>query len=347
MKLPPILRVALYPLSLLYGAAAQARIKANRARAKRLHGIVVSVGNLTAGGTGKTPFVLWLAESLKARGKNIGILSRGYKGGVRAASQSLPPLREPAPPGITGDEPRMLSARLMESVRIGVGVDRYAHGLALERLGVECFILDDGFQHVQLARDVDIVLVDSSTPFASEPLLPAGLRREPFSGLARADLILITRAASAPDLEVFLRRFTAAPVAYAQTQLRRICPQGQQRAASPDCLGMKLFAFCAIGNPQAFYADLLRWGVALTGQMTFSDHHRYSSRDLEKLSAAARRSGSAALICTEKDIFNLPATPPLDLPLFFSEIEMRPVDARSFWSAFAAILRKKRPEVTL
>lgn len=347
MKLPPTLRAALYPLSLLYGAAARSRIKARRKRARRLGGVVISVGNLTAGGTGKTPFVLWLAESLRARGKNVGILSRGYKSSVRLDAQSVQPAQGAVRARVAGDEPRMLSARLMESVRIGVGADRYAHGLALEKLGVEWFILDDGFQHTQLARDVDIVLIDASRSCPDEPLLPAGLRREPFEGLARADLILITRSTSSADLEAWLRKFTPAPVAYAQTHLRRMCQYAEQRRPSPDWSGKRLYAFCAIGNPEAFYADLRLWGAEIAGCMTFPDHHHFKSRDLDKVQAAARAHGCAGLICTEKDTFNLPARVTLNLPLYFSEIDMRPVDEPGFWSAVADILRKKKPEGAL
>lgn len=346
MKLHPILRGALYPFSLAYGAAAQSRIAAKRARAKRLRGVVISVGNLTVAGTGKTPFVLWLAESLHSRGKSIGILSRGYKGGG-GDSQSTQPVREGGRAAISGDEPLMLSAHLMESVRIGVGPDRYSSGLVLERLGVEWFVLDDGFQHTQLARDVDIVLVDASVPFADEPLLPAGRRRERFSALARADLFVVTRTSSAPALESFIRGHSEAPLVYAQTRLRKIRPADSAAHPSPEWLAKKMFAFCGLGNPDAFYADLRRWGHGLAGHLSFSDHHQYSKSEIARIENLARAAGAEVLVCSEKDTFNLPGGASFSLPLYVCEIDMRPIDEGVFWSAFAVILARKRPEVKL
>src|SRR6266478_2037092 len=161
MILPRPLRTLLYPLSVFYEKIVRVRAglyEKGRLRRKRLNGAVISVGNLTVGGTGKTPMVLWLAEKFLAEGKRVAILSRGYRGEHG-----------------TSDEIELLRARLGAKVRFGVGADRFAEGRKLEEAEpVDVFLLDDGFQHQQLARDVDILLIDSSRPLHKEALLPAG-----------------------------------------------------------------------------------------------------------------------------------------------------------------------------
>ncbi len=178
----------LWPFTLPYGAATRLRALAYRRgilRQCRLDDVVISVGNLTTGGTGKTPMVLWIAQRLLSEGKKVGILTRGYRGKTSSG-------------GSTSDEVRFLQARLGDSVAFGVGADRFARGRELSARGVEWFILDDGFQHQQLARSVNIVLIDATNPFGGGHLLPAGRLREPKSALARADIIVITRSERAP-----------------------------------------------------------------------------------------------------------------------------------------------------
>src|SRR5579862_7337589 len=186
----------LWPLSVPYGAFAHLRARLYRTgmlHQQRLDGVVISVGNLTTGGTGKTPMVLRIAEHLLTEGKSPAILTRGYRG-------------ESGPSGATSDEVRLLQARLGPRVRFGVGADRFARGRALAAEGVDWFVLDDGFQHLQLARDVDILLIDATNPFGGGHVLPAGRLREPRSALARADIIVITRSDHAPAVESVIRR---------------------------------------------------------------------------------------------------------------------------------------------
>lgn len=201
-----------WPLTLPYGATARLRASLYRRgllRQRRLEGIVISVGNLTTGGTGKTPMVLWIAERLLADGRFPGILMRGYRG-------------ETGPSGVTSDELRLLQARLGQRVQFGVGPDRFARGRELAARGVDWFVLDDGFQHFPLARDVDIVLIDATNPFGGGFLLPAGRLREPRSALARADLIVITRSDHAPAVEAVIRRDSDAPIFYAAPHLESV-----------------------------------------------------------------------------------------------------------------------------
>src|SRR5690349_14938210 len=180
MNLHPFLRALLWPLSLLYCAVVRARVWIYQKawlKQKRLKGTVISVGNLTVGGTGKTPMVIWLAEKFLAEGKRVAILSRGYRGSNG-----------------TSDEVELMKFRLQGRVAFGVGKDRFAEGQRLEsQQPIDIFLLDDGFQHLQLARDLDILLVDASRPMHGERLLPAGRLREPLSAMSRANLVVFTR----------------------------------------------------------------------------------------------------------------------------------------------------------
>lgn len=338
MKLHPIMRALLRPVAPVYGAVVRSRLAryhSGRLVPRKLKGVVISVGNLTVGGTGKTPFVLWLAEQLRKQAKNVGILSRGYKGKIRT---DLPPLQ------LIGDEPQLMRARLGPRANIGVGADRFEHGAKLAKLGVEWFVLDDGFQHIQLARDVDILLLDATVPLRGELLLPAGSLREPLAGMARADLVLITRALRSPEIEALVKRHTAAPIFYAQTELRRVREFGSEEA-TPSWLGRKLFAFSAIGNPDAFYADLTRWGIEVAGHRSFRDHHHYTAADFKRIQREARGAGADALVCTEKDTYNFASKHISGTTLFVCEIDLRPAGEERFWDELKRILATKRPEV--
>jgi len=334
----PILRTLLQPLGLVYGLAAGLRATLYRSgllRNRRLPGIVISVGNLTVGGTGKTPMVLYVAERLAAEGHRPAILTRGYRG-----------FRQGGPAAnADADEVALLRQRLNGRAQFGIGKDRYKNGLALAKNGAQWFILDDGLQHLALHRDADIVLLDSTNPFGGG-LLPAGRSREPRSALARADVIVITRTNSAPALETLVRRFTSAPVFYAQTQLFDVVPLSPPAAAlsEPDRRQLQPFAFCGIGNPSAFFDDLARWGFTLVGRRSFADHHCYSPEEIRDLNAAASAAGADCLICTEKDRFNLPDLPePAGLPIYVCAIRMALNDEDGFWRAVRASVARKQP----
>jgi tetraacyldisaccharide 4'-kinase len=321
------LETALWPLSVLHSAAARLRARAYRRagilRPRRLDGVVISVGNLTVGGTGKTPMTLWIATRLAKEGKRVGILTRGYRG------------ESPRETEATSDEARLLSSRLGGRVPIGVGADRFARGRELAMQGVEWFVLDDGFQRLQLARDVDIVLIDATNPFGGGHLLPAGRLREPKSALGRADIIVITRSERAPAVEAAVRRESNAPIFYAQAQLdaiRSISDGPSGAAVAPAALG-PAFAFCAIGNPAAFLADLRDWGIRVAGQKTFRDHHRFTEGDAQAILRESAAAGAACLICTEKDVQNLRSGPFGKYPVFFCEISLQIAREHEFWRA--------------
>jgi tetraacyldisaccharide 4'-kinase len=291
MNIPRPLAILLWPLSLVYGSAASMRAwlyEHGWLKPKRLNRPVISVGNITVGGTGKTPMVIWLAERLLAEGKRVAILSRGYRGSNG-----------------TSDEVELMKQRLQNRVIFGVGADRYAQGRRLESSGVDVYLLDDGFQHLQLARDVDIVLVDSTRPLEHEFLLPAGRLREPLSAVHRATSVVFTRTGST-FIKIPLRGFPKFTTHCAATKLLGFRVHGaddHQESLRPSLTGPH-FAFCGIGNPDAFFSDLERRGIHLAGRRAFRDHHRYTHRDIAALEQAAESAGANALVTTEKDAQN-------------------------------------------
>lgn len=324
----------LWPLTLLYGAVTHLRARAYRTgllRQRRLDGVVISVGNLTTGGTGKTPMVLWIAQRLLAEGKIAGVLTRGYRGETDAS-------------GSTSDEVRLLKARLGERVAFGVGPDRFACGRELAARGVDWFVLDDGFQHLQLARDVDILLIDATNPFGGGHLLPAGRLREPRSAIARANIIVITRSDHAPAIEAVIRRDSDAPIFYAAPHLESVRAfHGEYPGdESTECHSRKLFAFSGIGNPAVFPVDLREWGLDPVGYKVFPDHHRYTTRDMEILLADARAADADALICTEKDIFNLRDVPLGGVALYYCRISFHIARETEFWRDVLEAAKKPR-----
>ena len=331
-----------WPLTVPYGAATRLRARAYEIgllRAKQLDANVISVGNLTVGGTGKTPMVLWLAQRLLAEGKTPGILTRGYRGTI-------------GPEGRTSDEVQLLASRLEGHAAIGVGADRYMHGCELVAKGVQWLILDDGFQHLQLARDADIVLIDAINPFGGGRLLPSGFMREPKTALRRADAIVITRSSRAPAVEATVRRETNAPIFYARPQLEsvKLVANGAAKGDQPEidlasARKQKWFVFCGVGNPVAFAADLREWGFHVCGPRFFRDHHRYTQAEIDMLAAQARAAGADGLLCTEKDCFNLGAVSGFPLETAFCRISMQVDRAAEFWrqiATVAAISKSKR-----
>jgi tetraacyldisaccharide 4'-kinase len=334
----PLVRTLLQPLGLLYGTAMRLRTafyEHGLLRSWRLPGTVISVGNLTVGGTGKTPMVLWIAERLVQEGHRPAILTRGYRG-LGQGDASV---------GAASDEVALLRQRLDGRAQFGIGKDRYKNGLALAKDGAEWFILDDGFQHLELQRDANIVLLDATDPFGGGGVLPAGRLREPRSGLARADIVIITRTSRAPALETIVRRFTKAPIFYGQTRpdgvlrlpsMTEVLPESERRQ-------FKFFAFCGIGNPVAFFADLKSWDFSFVGQRSFADHHRYSSAEVQELRAAAAAAGANALICTEKDMFNLPTSLASTLPIYACRIRLALNDENAFWAAVRASVGRSQP----
>jgi tetraacyldisaccharide 4'-kinase len=326
----------LWPLSLLYSGLVRAKNGAYARgifRKRKLPGTAIGVGNLTVGGTGKTPMVLAIAERLAAEGKHAAILTRGYRGTTDSASGGVP----------QSDEVALLRERLAGKVQLGVGADRYQTGAVLARHGIDWFVLDDGFQHLKLARDVDIVLIDATDPFGGGLTLPAGRLREPLWALGRADIVVITRGVQAPSpaIEAVLRRHTRSPILYASTRLESMLRVPRLDVALPaqDWQKARFLAFCGIGNPAAFFEDLRTWGLTAVQQRSFPDHHAYTAREAAELEQAAAGAGADALLCTEKDVWNLRDVQFAALPVYCCRIMFDLPE--NFWSALADLASRK------
>jgi tetraacyldisaccharide 4'-kinase len=311
MSVSPILRRLLWPLTRLYGLGVRGRIwlYAHKwLKRRRLKAPVISVGNLTVGGTGKTPVVIWLAEKFLADGKRVAILSRGYHGANG-----------------TSDEIELMKFRLQGRVSFGVGKNRFVEGRRLEsQQPIDVFLLDDGFQHLQLARDLNILLMDASRPLASESLLPAGSLREPVAAMSRANLIIFTRAETASGTLEAVRKLNQYPVFAASTRLLGFRRFGGGAALLPPSeIGAgPFFAFCGLGNPDAFLRDLRTWELPICGQMIFPDHHRYTDRDIAEITKAAKTSGANAWVITEKDAQNLAGLKIVEVPVYIAVIDL-------------------------
>jgi len=296
----------LNPLSAIYGGVVRARnalYDGGVLRARRLQGAVVSVGNLSAGGSGKTPFVLLLGELLKARGIKCDVLSRGYgrePRGVRLVDPAGLPLE-------FGDEPLLIARKLQ--VPVIVGEDRYKAGrFAESRFGPQLHLLDDGFQHRALARDFDIVLVTPQD--AGDRLLPSGRLREPLSSLRRADAVVLASGASA---EVF-------PVEGKLVWRVR-------RGIAPKNVAPRPVVFCAVARPQNFVLQLRAANIEPVAEAFYRDHHAYSDKDIRELLALKQRSEAGGFVTTEKDAVNLGGYLSALAPLAVVPVKMELSDA--------------------
>jgi len=324
---PQPLEAFLWLLSLLWrvGSASDRRAKGNRVN--RLPVPVVSVGNITAGGTGKTPVIIELLREFRDAG--AGLLTRGHGRTIRENVLLLNQNDRP-PVSRTGDEAQICMQAA--GVPIGIGPDRWATGMQLlEAAPVRILFLDDGFQHLQLHRDFDLVLIDALRPFGGGELLPQGRLREPLRGLARAGAFLITRANEVPNgkaIETVLRRYNAAaPIFRARTIP---CKWRSSDGSEFDpgrfaglVKDMRAIGFCGLGNPQAFWRTLRRTGIEPLACYAYDDHHQYTPSQIRLLSRHARDVGAGALLTTAKDVVNLdPEYPAIigSLKLYWLEV---------------------------
>jgi tetraacyldisaccharide 4'-kinase len=303
-----LMHPALAPFSVLYGAGVFLRLSASRRLPKAsLPGFVVSIGNVTVGGTGKTPAACLIAEWGHREGYRVAVLSRGYRGRYREEVLVVSDGKEVmAGPLKAGDEPYLMAKRL-PGVPVLVSKKRHLAGAqARARFGTNFFVLDDGFQHVSLARDLNLVLIDATNPFGNGHLLPWGPLREPVGQLERADALIITRsqeAGSRSDLGLRLgRRFPSKAVFYsAHTPAEIVFPYGGE-TQGPDFLkGKRAIAFAGIGQPHAFRDTLLRLGAELLLFKGFRDHHRFRRQEIQALIRERERLEADYLLTTEKD----------------------------------------------
>jgi tetraacyldisaccharide 4'-kinase len=253
------------------------------------------VGNISTGGVGKTPMVIWLAERLVEMGRRPAVVSRGYKS--RA--------------GEFNEEMQLVSRRVPAAVCISNPHRVAAAAFAVEEQGADAIVLDDGFQHRALWRDLDIVLIDARSPFGHGHVLPRGLLREPLHGLRRADVIVLTRCdqvgvAEVDDITREVRRHAAeAPLLRCVHRVSALLDVDGKPSDAPVAPGRPALCFAALGNPQAFAETCRRLGYNIVGRVWWPDHHHYSPADVREVMQRARAAGAEVLLSTEKDAIKL------------------------------------------
>lgn len=320
--------IVLPPLSLLYGAVTRTRLSLYRRgtfHTTKLDRPVISIGNITTGGTGKTPLVEYVARLISAQGKKVCILTRGY-------GRKDPHLQVIvsdgygvlASPSEAGDEPYLLATKLKGLAAVISSADRIAAGQeAIKDFGTDCFVLDDGFQHLRLARDLNIVTIDATNPWGGGRLLPHGRLRESIEGMSRADCVVITRCDHVETVsrlrEEITRLTSGRPIFESQMRMVRVSPlkNGGETLAAPA----RVAAFCAVGNPASFFENLRRAGYELAVEKAFPDHHVYSQGEIDSLNRAAKQAGADVLITSAKDAVKL-RTLAFSIPCYVAEIEI-------------------------
>jgi tetraacyldisaccharide 4'-kinase len=314
----------LYAGSKIYGWVVQLRVFLYHRgifKAKRLPCKVISIGNIAVGGTGKTPMVCYVANLLRELKYDVAVISRGYGGSAQVeggvVSNGKASLMDVQ---ASGDEPQLLGSKL-DGVPVLVGKDRYRTGtLAIETFGTTVLIMDDGFQHLPLRRDLDLLLVDSLRPFGNGYCLPRGILREPPHQIRRASAVILTRWTETEKSDRWLGDLTAGaerrPVFRCCHVPDSLSVAGGKETASLDTLrGRRVFVFSGIVRNDSFLETVLSLDAEVVGSVAFGDHHRYTDVDLELIWDKARRSRAETIITTEKDLANIlteiPSTPEL------------------------------------
>jgi len=304
-------------LSSLYARILEARARryvSGRARSHDLGLPVISVGNLTMGGSGKTPFVEYLARRFRFEGRRPAILSRGYgrvSRGVVVVSRGEGPL---VTPEAGGDEPVELARRL-PGVPVVVARRRVDAARRAKELGADLFLLDDGYQHLAVRRDANLLLLDAADPFGGGRFPPRGRLREPLSALERADAVVFTRAAAGLPTEASRRTLASwnsrAPVFTARIHAAGLHDTDGAPVQTGSLADRRLIAVCGVARPATFAASLSELDLTAEATLVFPDHHRYGPRDLERIRRTAERTGSTWLVTTEKDAVKLAGRTPL------------------------------------
>ncbi len=301
---------ALLPVSWAYGAAMAIRNRCYDSgvlKIRRTGVPVISVGNLTAGGTGKTPLVAELARRLQSRGRRVGIVSRGYGRTSRGPMIVAAPGRPGAPVEQAGDEAAMLAMQLPDAIVVVAERRSEAAEIAVGTLGADVVVMDDGFQHRALWRDLNILVVDGRSDVRREPVLPAGLRREPLSGIARADLIGISKVESPAEVREIggkLARWGTAPVFGF-----RLVDAGlvDFQSGKPVSAGAsrRVTVMSGIGDPKGFSTTVRNAGMDVAEETDFGDHHMFTIEEVTAVLASAVSLKTQRVITTEKDAVRL------------------------------------------
>ena len=281
-------------------------------KVKRLPCPVISIGNITVGGTGKTPVVIALARLLQDKVEHVVVLSRGYK---RRSQSPIVVVSDEnkiiSTPLESGDEPYLI-ASLLHSVRVIVGANRYDSGrYAIENFNARLFILDDGFQHIELYRDSDILLIDATNPTGNGHLLPKGILREPLSEISRADCIIISRANEGDREYVtgLVRKYNKnSPVFYGTYKAKCFIDLNGNIHGLNYIAGKAILLFSGIGNPYSFRKSIEDIGGRVQGEIIFPDHYWYKEKDMNRIFEDAKRVSADTILTTEKDIVRIIGT---------------------------------------
>ena len=318
--LAALVRFLLWCLTPIYRFVVRRRNRQFDAGSRNIESVaakVISVGNITTGGTGKTPMVVWICKFLQQRQTKVAIVSRGYG----------------SKDGSPNDEAMELAARLPD-VPHEQNPDRVAAAKhCIDQHSAQAIVLDDGFQHRNLARDVDVVLVDASNPFGHGFLIPRGLLREPVSALKRADIVVVTRCdrVSSDELDLIRNRIASesdVPIAFAKTTATGLIQaDGTELSISEGSEGTWLVV-SAIGNPAAFETSLAELEFNIADTMRFRDHHHFEQGDLKRVAAMAKISGANRIVCTHKDLVKIAATEIEGVEVFALRVDVEVVEGR-------------------
>jgi tetraacyldisaccharide 4'-kinase len=332
-------RVLLFPiylLSLPYGGVVRMRTlfySLGLLKTKHLACPVISVGNITVGGTGKTPFVMALARGLTERGISVAILSRGYKGRKSSGPLVSNGRNILLSPAESGDEP-FLMAQILKGVPILVGKDRFENGqMALQRFGVRGLLLDDGYQHLRLHRDLNILLIDSRIGFGDQHLLPRGILREPLVHLRRAHVFLLTkveRLEESQQLEAKLHEINpSSKIFHSHYEPSGLISPEDKWEELHSLQGKRVLALSGIANPTYFSSLLRRCGMTIVKELVFPDHHLYTARDLTSIRERVKEVDR--VVTTEKDMVKLKILNIDDLPIRALRIELKIWEEEEFY----------------
>jgi tetraacyldisaccharide 4'-kinase len=361
-----LLRGLLYLLSLVYARLVQLRLFLYRKRLFReraLGCLVISIGNLTVGGTGKTPIVEKFARALEAGGRRVAILSRGYKSVAKPSKRTwLDRIRGQVPdlPRIVsdgksllldsltaGDEPYMLGKNLKDVIVL-VDKDRVKSGLyAIGEMKADTLLLDDGLQYLHLKHRLDIVLIDRQAPFGNELLLPRGTLREPPRNLRRASYIFITKSTGEPNDELIarIRRYnrTAEIIECAHQPLFLQDVYSGEQLPLDRLANTYVGSFCGIAAPESFEDGLRKLGAKLELTKRFADHHRYSEGELQRFINRCLRRDVDMIVTTEKDAVRFPRLTKPEVPIYFLRVEILILSGHESWEHCVARICQPQP----
>ncbi|HVF72522.1 MAG TPA: tetraacyldisaccharide 4'-kinase [Chthoniobacterales bacterium] len=361
-----LLRGLLYALSFVYERLVQLRLFLYRHRIFREHTLgclVISIGNLTVGGTGKTPIVEKFARAMRAGGRRVAILSRGYKSVPQRSSRrwwNVFGRKEPSPPRVVsdgksllldsltaGDEPYMLANNLKDVIVL-VDKDRVKSGLfAIKQLKADTLLLDDGLQYLHLKHRLDIVLIDRQAPFGNEHLLPRGTLREPPRNLRRASYIFITKSTGEPNNELIerIRRYnrTAEIIECAHKPLHLQNVLTGELVPLDRLRDTYVGSICGIAAPESFEDGLRKLGARIELSKRYTDHHRYTEAELNSFITRCVRRDLEMIVTTEKDAVRFPRLIKADVPIYFLRVEIEILSGHESWEHCVARICRPQP----